>query len=77
MKSTYETVYLPLEEAIKAAARQNYETDLANEVFDQGEDTDWDSVKGEYLEEAEAVLKQTGENYKPELKGYPLVKVFT
>jgi hypothetical protein len=36
MKSTYETVYLPLEEAIKAAARQNYETDLANEVFDEG-----------------------------------------
>ena len=77
MKSTYETVYLPLKEAIKTAARQNYETDLANEVFDEGEDTDWDLVKDEYLEEAEAVLKQTGENYQPELKGHPLIKVTT
>ena len=74
---TYKTVYLPLRAAIEEAARQNYETDLANEVFDEGEDTDWESVKSEYLEEAEAVLKQTGENYQPELKGHPLIKVAT
>lgn len=34
----FDTIYLPLEEAIPAAALQNYYTDCSNEIWDENEE---------------------------------------
>jgi len=72
----FNTIHLPLEEAIPVAARQNYGTDCANKIWDEDEEIPaWAEVEQEYLEEARAVLTQTGENYQPEIDGHPRIKV--
>lgn len=74
----FDTIYLPLEDAISAAARQNYGKDCANEIWDEFPDEEppaWAEVEQEYLEEARVVLLQTGENYQPEIDGHNLIKV--
>ena len=55
---------LPFNEAVEQAARQNYYVDRRRHNLPIG--TKWKDVAAEYLEEARAVLKETGENYLPE-----------
>ena len=58
---------LPLEQAVIAAAYQNMITDQEN---DPDTEVSWDI----YMEEAEYLMKNTGENYQPP-SGQPLIKV--
>jgi len=70
-------IYLPFHEAVIAAAKQNFEHDVREDV----EDVVWeklpDDVRGIYLEEAEVVLKEYGENYVPEYDDHLHIKVKT
>jgi hypothetical protein len=74
----FDTIYLPIEEAIPAAAKQNFATDCANGIWDENEQQPtWLMVEQDYLDEARAILSQTGENYQPEIDGHPLIKVLS
>lgn len=68
---TYQTVELPLQEAITLEVKQNMERDRrvmgAAEVPDEDE--------GIYREEAEHLLTTTGEGYYPEFDDHKLVRV--
>jgi len=68
---TYQTVELPLPEAIALEVAQNIERDRrvmgAAEVSDEDE--------GAYREEAEHLLSTTGEGYYPDFPDHKLVRV--
>lgn len=53
--------HLPLEEAVEAAARQNYERDRRLSLVGG-----WLTEAQMYREEARHLLTATGENYQPE-----------
>lgn len=69
MSSKYETVYLPLSEAIALEAKQNQERDV--KVLGE-EDACEFSI---YEEEAKHLLETYGEGYVPEIEGHKLVFV--
>lgn len=52
-----------LEEAVLAAALQNFQRDVLLEIADP---TDWEEIKESYLDEARHILITTGENYEPD-----------
>lgn len=66
---TYETVVLPLAEAIDLEVKQNMERD--RRVLGEEEDLE-DAV---YREEAKYLLTTSGEGYQPEYADHKLVKV--
>lgn len=67
----YETVELPLEEAVSLETKQNMERDRL--VLGNDEVSDEDEAV--YREEAEYWLTTTGEGYQPDLANHKLVKV--
>lgn len=68
---TYQTVELPLQDAIALEVKQNIERDRrvlgASEVSDDDE--------GIYRREAEHLLTTTGEGYYPDFPDHKLVRV--
>lgn len=66
---TFETVVLPMAEAVELEAKQNLERD--RRLFGENEDLDLDI----YREEARHLLTTTGEGYEPAHDDHKLVKV--
>lgn len=55
--------YLPLEDAVREAAKQNFLCDRKKGLVSLRE---WQEQKAIYEAEARAILLETGENYLPE-----------
>ena len=62
--------YLPLEEAVEAAAKQNFDRDVKVGLARQ---QDWKQDKSVYMEEARHLLQTTGENYIPDDPALPII----
>ena len=62
--------FLPLEDAVKEAAEQNFQVDLRNELTEGTWETLDAAEKETYLDEARHLMQTTGENYFPVLEGH-------
>lgn len=62
-----------MDKAVELAAKENHERDVhLTRLKDTGP---WDKVKKVYLDEAEYLLKNTGENWAPELPQHHYITV--
>ena len=55
-------IYVDLDDAVNAAAKQNFDRDVRMDVEDPS-----NNIPDIYYKEAKALLLDTGENYQPEL----------
>ena len=71
----YNALYLPIEEAVSLAAKQNHQRDVRLGITDT--DEEWEEItefeKKLYLSEARGLLEDTGENYYPEHDDHQLI----
>lgn len=62
--------YTDLQQAVEAAAKQNFERDVWLDIVDE---EDWEEEKQTYLDEARHILTTTGENYEPDFEEHDLI----
>lgn len=68
------TIELSFNEAVELAVKQNIERDQRHGLIS---DPISEEEKSIYREEAEYILKETGENYQPDFPDHQLIKVKT
>lgn len=62
-----------ISEAIELAAKENYERDVT--VMGLEDTGPWEEVEKIYLDEAKYLLKNTGENWEPELPHHHYITI--
>lgn len=68
-------IYLPFEEAVEAAARQNFERDKRVRFSGGGQVKQWEEEAEIYREESRFLMEDSGENYFPDYQDHKHIKV--